>query len=137
MNLYILDACALIAVLAREKGSDIIRNLFQKTIEQQAVLIMNKFNFLEVYYIIYRTYGKAEADKLADTIKQMPIIIREILTDALLKEAGRLKAEYKISIADSIAIAETIINKGTLVTSDHYEMDPVEKGEKINITWFR
>jgi predicted nucleic acid-binding protein len=70
-------------------------------------------------------------------MKQMPVIMNSVLTDDLLKEAGRVKAKYKISIADSVAIAETIVNKGTLVTSDHHEIEPVEKGEKISMMWFR
>jgi predicted nucleic acid-binding protein len=137
LNLFILDACALIAVLAMEKGADTIRKLFQKTIDRQIVLMMSKFNFLEVYYKIYRAYGKLEADKLFDTMGQMPILIKDTLTDAVFKEAGRLKSKHKISIADSIAIAETIINKGTLVTADHHEIEPIEASEKINVTWFR
>jgi predicted nucleic acid-binding protein len=99
--------------------------------------MMNKFNFLEVYYKIYRAYGKVEADKLFDTMTQMPITIQETLTNELFKESGRLKAKYKISIADSIAVAETIINDGSLVTADHHEIEPVEMAEKINVTWFR
>ena len=137
MTLFVLDACALLAVLAMEKGADNIRKLFQKTVDNEAVLMMNKFNFLEVYYRIYRLYGKIEAIKLIETMKQMPIKIIDTLTDDVLKEAGRLKVEYSISIADSIAIAEAIINKGSLVTSDHHEIEPVEKREHINVTWFR
>jgi len=137
LNLFVLDACALIAVLAMESGAVNIRNLFQRAMDHQAFLIMNKFNFLEVYYKIYKAYGKTEADNLAGTMKQMPIIINDTLRDELFKEAGRLKASYKISIADSIAIAETIISNGTLVTSDHHEIEPIEKNEKINVFWFR
>jgi predicted nucleic acid-binding protein len=120
-----------------EKGADNIRNLFQKTVDNQASLTMNKFNFLEVYYKIYKIYGKASADNLVETMKQMPLIIKDTLTDEVFKEAGRIKVEYKMSLADSIAIAETIINNGSLVTSDHHEMEPVEKKENINIIWFR
>jgi hypothetical protein len=58
-----------------EKGADNIRKLFQKTIDRQAVLLMNKYNFLEVYYKIYRAYGKLEADRLFMTMEQMPIKI--------------------------------------------------------------
>jgi predicted nucleic acid-binding protein len=135
--LFVLDACALIAVLAMEKGADNVRNLFKKTVEHQALLMMNKINFLEVYYKIYKAYGKVEADNLTDTMKQMPIIINDTLNDDVLKEAGRLKVYYKISIADSIAVAEAIINNGTLVTSDHHEIEPIEKKEKIKVFWFR
>jgi len=137
LNLFVLDACSLVAVLTMEKGADNIRNLFQKTVDNQAVLIMNKINFLEVYYKIYKAYGKVHANNLLETMKQMPVIIKDTLTDEVLKEAGRIKVEYKMSLADSIAIAETIINKGSLVTSDHHEIEPVEKKEKISITWFR
>jgi PIN domain nuclease of toxin-antitoxin system len=52
--LFILDACALIAVLAMEKGAD---NLF-------------------------------------NTMGQMPITIKDTLTDETFKEAGRLKSKY-------------------------------------------
>jgi predicted nucleic acid-binding protein len=132
-----LDACALLAVLAMEKGADNIRKLFQKTIEGQAVLLMNKYNFLEVYYKIYKAYGKIEAEKLFVIMEQMPIKINDTLTDKIFKEAGRLKSEYKISLADSMAIAETITNNGSLVTADHHEIEPIEKAEEINVTWFR
>jgi predicted nucleic acid-binding protein len=135
--LYILDACALLAVLAMEKGADNIRKLFQGTIDHQIVLMMNKFNFLEVYYKIYKSYGKEQADNLFETMTQMPITIKDTLTNEVFKESGRLKAKYKISIADSIAIAEAIVNKGSLVTADHHEIEPVEIAEKINVTWFR
>jgi len=137
LNLFILDACALLAVLAMEKGAENIRNLFQKTVDRQALLMMNKFNFLEVYYKIYRAYGKTEADDLLKTMEQMPIIINDTLTNEVFKEAGRLKSKYKLSLADSIAIAESIINKGSLVTADHHEIGPIEAAEKIDVTWFR
>ena len=137
MNLFILDACALLAVLAMEKGAENIRNLFQKAVDNQAVLMMNKFNFLEVYYKIYKAYGKADADNLFKTIEQMPITIKDTLTNEVFKEAGRLKSKYKLSLADSIVVAESIINKGSLVTADHHEIEPIETAEKINITWFR
>jgi predicted nucleic acid-binding protein len=132
-----LDACALLAVLAMEKGAENIRDLFQKTVDNQAVLMMNKLNFLEVYYKIYKVYGKTEADNLFKTIEQMPITIKDTLTNEVFKEAGRLKSKYKLSLADSIAIAESIVNKGSLVTADHHEIGPIEIAEKINITWFR
>ena len=137
MNLFILDACALLAVLAMEKGAENIRDLFQKTVDRQAILMMNKVNFLEVYYKIYRAYGKTEADNLLKTMEQMPITIKDTLTNEVFKEAGKLKSKYKLSLADSIAIAESIINKGSLVTADHHEIEPIEIVEKINVTWFR
>jgi hypothetical protein len=58
-------------------------------------------------------------------------------TKVFINKINLFKAKYRISIADSIAIAETIINKGSLITADHHEIGPVEMAEKINVTWFR
>jgi hypothetical protein len=46
MNIFILDACALIAVLAMEEGADNIRNLFQRTIDHQILLMMKKHAYI-------------------------------------------------------------------------------------------
>ena len=137
MSLFVLDACALLAVLAMEKGADTIRDLFQKAVDGKIILMMSKFNFLEVYYKIYKAYGKNEADDLFEAMKQMPILIKDILTDEVFKEAGRLKSQYKLSIADSVAVAESIVNEASLVTADHHEIEPIEKAEKIHVAWFR
>jgi predicted nucleic acid-binding protein len=137
LTTFILDACALIAVLNKENGAAVVLELLYKAANHRATIIMNKFNFLEVYYRIYRDYGNDDANKLNNTMKQMPVIMNNIFTDELLKEAGRLKANYKMSIADSIAIAEATVSGGTLVTADHHEIEPVEKSEKINVLWFR
>jgi predicted nucleic acid-binding protein len=88
-------------------------------------------------YKIYKAYGRTEADNLLKTMEQMPITIKDTLTNETFKEAGRLKSKYKLSLADSIAIAESIINNGSLVTADHHEIGPIEIAEKINVTWFR
>jgi hypothetical protein len=42
-----------------------------------------------------------------------------------------------MSLADSIGLAETLINDGYFVTSDHHELEIVQKTEKINMIWFR
>jgi len=76
---------------------------------------------------------------MADMVfmEQMPIVIKDSLINEVLKEAGRLKSQYKLSIADSVAIAESIASKASRVTADHHEIEPIEKAEGINVTWFR
>jgi len=44
---------------------------------------------------------------------------------------------YKMSLADSIGLAEAIINKGYFVTADHHELDIVEKKEHLDMIWIR
>ena len=57
--------------------------------------------------------------------------------EAIFEEAGRLKASYRISLADAIALAQTLISGGELLTADHHEFDVIEKHENIRFNWIR
>jgi len=48
-----------------------------------------------------------------------------------------LKNTFVIYKGDSIALAESIMCNGTLVTSDHADFAKIETAEKIKISWFR
>lgn len=98
---------------------------------------MNKLNLLEVYYDVIKNYDEQAADKILETVKKMPVETIEELEDAVFKKAGYLKSKYKISLADSIALAESITRNGELITSDHHEFEAIEKYENIRIKWFR
>jgi len=136
-NVFVFDACTLIALLTNENGADAVKDLLQKAINGDIKIIMHKINFLEVYYYIYKRYNEQTALKLLKDIKITPIKIDTEITDDVFIKAGRLKSLYKMSLADSIGLAETIINNGYFVTADHHEIKPVEIAEKINVIWFR
>ena len=70
-------------------------------------------------------------------IKEFPIEILIGLSSDVFKEAGRIKTKYKIPLGDSIVVAECIMKKGNLVTSDHADFGKLENVEKIKINWFR
>jgi predicted nucleic acid-binding protein len=69
--------------------------------------------------------------------KRSPIAVDHEITDEIFAEAGRLKASYKISLADAIALAEASVSGGALLTADHHEFDVVEKNEKFQFQWIR
>jgi len=134
---YIVDACSLIALLTNEKGSDVIKDLLQRATDFKIKVLMHKVNFLEVYYYIRRRYSEEIALKLIEDIRISPIKMNAEITNDILIIAGRLKSSYRISLADSIGLAETVINDGCFVTSDHHELEIVQEKEGINITWIR
>jgi predicted nucleic acid-binding protein len=127
----------LIALLTNEEGAEIVKDLLQKALEGKTKIIMHKINLLEVYYDTYKTYNKERALKLLKDMESSPIRINSEITDEILMRAGKLKATYKVSLADSIGLAETIINEGYFVTADHHELEIVEQKEKIKIVWIR
>ena len=136
-GIYVLDACALIALLRNEPGADIIEQLIKDTFGREVKIYMNKVNLLEIYYDAYRSYDGKTADRLLANIIRLPIEFRADISDEVMREAGRLKAIYRISLADSVALAEASVLKASLLTADHHEFDVIEKSEQISFCWIR
>jgi len=137
MSKYIFDACALIAVLNKEDGAEVVRDLIDKANDNSVSISMNIVNLLEVYYGIRRELGQDLADKVLSSVKSNSIEIIETITEDIFIEAGRLKSTYRISLADSLALAEASLSGAILITSDHHEFDVIEAAENIKFNWFR
>jgi len=136
-KVFVLDACALISLLENEDGADVVEAIFEKADNGEVSIIMNKINLFEVYYGFYREKGKEYAVNTVNDVRNSAIKISDF-TDDVFKEAGRLKSTYKISLADSIVLAQAIISGGELLTADHHEFDIIEQsGENINFQWIR
>jgi uncharacterized protein len=136
-NIYILDACALIALLAGEHGAENVKKIIQDAVDGKINIKINQINLLEVYYKVCNVYDQDEANKTMVKIREFPIEIIMGLKEDVFNEAGRIKSKYKIPLGDSIAVAECIIGNGILVTSDHNDFEKIEKKENIKINWFR
>ncbi|OIP37792.1 VapC toxin family PIN domain ribonuclease [Candidatus Desantisbacteria bacterium CG2_30_40_21] len=134
---FVLDACALIAFLDDEDGADKVENILRRARRGDCVIYMNKVNVLEIYYGVFREYSKEKAEEILAKILALPIIVIDMLKDNVFKEAGRLKAIYKISLADSIALAETKIRETQILTADHHEFDPIDKEGEAIFYWIR
>jgi len=110
--------------------------LIKKADNGTAKLLMNRINLLEVYYEFYRHKGKEYADDFVKKVKLSIVQICEF-DEAIFEEAGRLKASYKISLADSIALAQALVSGGELLTADHHEFDVIERHEPVRLHWIR
>ncbi|MDR3314209.1 MAG: PIN domain-containing protein [Oscillospiraceae bacterium] len=137
-NCYVLDACALLALLHDEPGAAFVADVICAANIGEADVSMHKVNLLEVYYDVYRSLGKAKADNVIREIQNQPIAIRSDISDSLFEETGRLKASYKISFADAFALATASVMRAALLTADHHEMDTIEQSEPgIQFLWIR
>ena len=54
-----------------------------------------------------------------------------------MKEAAYFKLTYKVSVADSFALATTKLEDATLVTADHHEFATIDAVNEVSILWFR
>lgn len=137
MKTYVMDACAMIAFLANENGAEKVDEIIAMADKGDCFLYMNKLNLLEIYYDIFRKNGKSIANKTLRLIQALPISFNDRLEDKIFKEAGRLKASYRISLADSIVLAEGKTRRATVISADHHEFDVIERMEKIKFLWIR
>jgi predicted nucleic acid-binding protein len=133
----VLDAGAVVALFNNEEGADIVDALFVAASNGSCNLVMNKFNLLEVYYGYLRDDGLDFAEKQLSNITESRIRISDTLTDDLMRKAGNMKANYKMSLADSVLLAQALVDKGTVVTTDHHELDAVDKDGSVKILWVR
>ncbi|HPJ38827.1 MAG TPA: PIN domain-containing protein [Spirochaetota bacterium] len=137
MDNYVLDACALIAFFYDEEGADSVESLLNRSEEGSIGLYLHKINLLEIYYNFRREYDRKTLTTIMEQIGNLPIIVVDGLSDEVFVEAGRLKSEYRVSLADSIALAEAHARNAFLVTADHHELDIIDDREEFLFHWIR
>jgi uncharacterized protein with PIN domain len=121
-NVYVFDACAVIALLDDEPGAEAVEAL----LEAENRCLIHFLNVCEVYYHVYRRAGKERAAKLEVILRSYGFELVDALLPVLWQEASELKAEWRrVSLADCFALALAVREKATLVTSDRHEMEPV------------
>lgn len=135
MNIFILDACALISYLNDEPGSDIVDDLLKNAVNGEIEIYINIINLIEVHYANTRILGSEQAAIILDTILAAPIQVVSVISDTIFQQSARLKASYKCSIADAIGLATAIDLSGQFVTSDHHELEPIAENEVIPFLW--
>lgn len=77
---------------------------------------MSWINAVEVYYRTERDHGRAAADAVARSLRQ--VLELELPGQARMIEAARLKAVHPIALADAFAIATAAAHGRILLTGD-------------------
>lgn len=63
-RIFVLDACAVIALVKKERGADIVAGLYQRAASGSVQLCINRVNLLEVYYGFYYDKGRDYASNI-------------------------------------------------------------------------
>ena len=133
MNRFVLDACAVLALIKKEQGADIVK----KVVESDARIFLHSVTFLEMYYNIIKELGIDNADLFFGYVTQTKIEIIYEITEKTIKNAGYYKAKYKISLGDAFVLATAKEYDAKIISSDHHELDIIEKSENIIFLWIR
>ncbi|MCO5191230.1 MAG: type II toxin-antitoxin system VapC family toxin [Anaerolineae bacterium] len=115
MNIVVLDAWAIIALLEEEEpAATDVRHLLQ---ERQTTIYLSAINLGEIYYTVARRRGIRAADKVRQLIDQLPL---EVLTPDMPRiiAAARLKSQHRISYADAFALGTALGFDAILWTGD-------------------
>ena len=67
-DVFILDACALIALFAGEPGADKVKKIIEDAVDGNVIVKMNQINLLEVYYKLCNVYNQDIANKVVEKI---------------------------------------------------------------------
>lgn len=127
----VLDSHALMLFLEKEKGHEILEKVLFNAIEKDEHLLMTSVNYSEIIAIVLRECGKEKAVELETTIGNLPIRITDV--DASLgRDAARIRAEKRLSLANGFAAALTKSRRGELITGDK-EFKNMET--EIRILW--
>jgi len=132
--IYVLDACAMIAYLRKEPGWDVV---LQALVDTSSICLAHAVNLCEVFYDFHRKSSENVADNAISDLYAVGVVERTDFDEVFWKEAGRLKAQGRISLADCYAITLTNRVGGVLMTSDHHELDPVAAAGICSIKFIR
>ncbi|GHU62656.1 hypothetical protein FACS189445_5750 [Spirochaetia bacterium] len=134
---YMLDACALLALIDKEPGMLVVKDVLAQAAEGKARVYMGIVNFTEVYYDRLKLKQPARIEAFLAYIAAAPITIIGTISQDMAFEAGRIKVSHKMSLADSFLLAAATVYAATVVTSDYGEMEAVEHNMPIPFLWIR
>lgn len=134
-GIYVFDACAVIALLHREPGSEVVAEILESEANR---CLLHAVNACEIYYDFYRRSGEDVAASVEKTLTDAGFELNASLSPPFWQAAGRLKAVWRrVSLADCFALALTLREQATLVTSDRHEMVPLAEAEACPIRFIR
>jgi PIN domain nuclease of toxin-antitoxin system len=136
---YVLDACALLAFLNKEDGWEKVRKLLVEAAHAgDTQVYMNSVNLLEVYYDRLRLGDTLRLSEFFTLAFESTIQIIDTISRPVLDEAARMKAVFRrVSLADTIGMASAVHVDGVFVTSDHHELDAVDRSGSVRFLWIR
>jgi len=119
---YVLDACAIIALIRNENGATLVRQLLET---EENICLVHAVNLCEVYYDCLRSYGSDPAEMLLANLRAAGLSLRSDMDVDFWKTAGNLKARGRISLADCFAVTLAVREDAVLLTSDRHEFEPL------------
>lgn len=116
-DLYVLDTSSIFAFTDQDDGADEVERLLDAAKQHECRLAVCAMSLMELYYITLREKGEDEATRLVALVKSWPVAWIYPDEQTLL-QAAKLKASYRLSVADALIAAVAKLHDATLVHKD-------------------
>jgi ribonuclease VapC len=126
----VFDSFALLSFLKDEPDSKQVMEYLLRVQNKEVNGYISAVNLCEVYYIIMREKGQESAEILATSLREWGLSIVPADED-IAKQAGQLKAQYLLSLADAFAATSQKFEAYLLTGDPEFQK---LKG-KIEIRW--
>ena len=137
MDVFLLDACAIIAYFKTEPGEELVVDYLKWATNGRVQLHIHAATVYEVYYQYLRDVSFARAQEVWQELTMMPLTILYTFDEAFLRQAAEFKARHRMSVADSFLLSQAKRLNASIITSDHHEFDAVEQAGLSRFTWMR
>lgn len=130
----VLDASAVIGYLHGEPGGTVVDAVL---LDRSVSCFMHAINLYEVCYDVLRRTDAPTALGLVRALRETGLTVREDMDETLWLDAGRLKVAFRLSAADTFALALARRLDGELLSADHHEFDQVSAAGECRIRFIR
>lgn len=114
---YVLDTSAILGYFQDEDGSDRVEAILEEARETGTMILVSFISAMEIEYRLLREQSSADAESALLMVAGWPVRLEE--SDAIVRrEAARIKAHHRLSVADSWISALAITRGLTLVHKD-------------------
>jgi len=111
----VFDTEALLIFYLDEPGAETVREMLERTQKGQSKGYLNIVNLTEFKYILQR-HDPQLAEEKERNLRAFGLEIIPVLDNELWKVAAAIKAEHRLSLADSFAAATARTKRAKLVT---------------------
>jgi predicted nucleic acid-binding protein len=116
-EIYVLDTSALFSFTEDEPGCEIVEKILKTGKKAGCQIFLSFISLTEIYYITWQERSEDIAKELIILVKSLPLQIVNS-NERIALSAGRIKANHRLSLADSIIAATAIEKKAILVHKD-------------------
>lgn len=126
----VFDTFALLVLFYKEPGFIKIEKWLKQAENNERKIFFSEINWGELYYRVWKNFGKKKALEILLLVKQLPIELVGVNSEFILG-AAKWKALYSVSYADAFAVELAYQKKCKVVTGDP-EFDKVKN---VDVVW--